>query len=184
MRFLVLVGPRTRRETVQGHAQRSVVGTVARRSSSPFLHMPVPWVYVLGYLAGVGLQFVFPAHLQGPSGAFTALQVAGGIAVLAGLGLAGWAWGIFDKAGTSKVPGEASRVLVTAGPYHFTRNPMYLGLTIAYLGEAGALLEVWPLPFLVLVLAYVNWCVVPVEEGRLRAFDNYDEYRSAVRRWL
>ena len=58
-------------------------------------------------------------------------------------------------------------MLVTAGPYHFTRNPMYLGLTIAYLGEAGALLEVWPLPFLVLVLAYVNWCVVPVEEGRL-----------------
>jgi len=156
----------------------------AVRPAGPFLHMPVPWVYVLGYLAGVGLQLVAPARVHDPSGAFTAFQVAGGLAVLAGLGLAGWAWRIFDKAGTSKVPGEVSRVLVTSGPYRFTRNPMYLGLTIAYLGEASALLEVWPLAFLVLVLAYVNWCVVPVEEKRLRAFDSYDEYRSAVRRWL
>ena len=61
------------------------------------------------------------------------------------------------------MPGETSSVLVTSGPYRFTRNPMYVGLALAYLGETGALLQVWPLPLLVLVLAYVNWCVVPVE---------------------
>ncbi|HMK96332.1 MAG TPA: isoprenylcysteine carboxylmethyltransferase family protein [Acidimicrobiales bacterium] len=162
----------------------NVGGPVARRARAPFLHMPVPWVYVLGYLAGAGLQLAVPVRVHDPSGAFAALQVAGGLAVLAGLGLAGWAWAIFDRSGTSKVPGEVSRVLVTAGPYRFTRNPMYLGLALAYLGEAGALLQAWPVAFLALVLAYVNWCVIPIEEERLGAFDNYTEYRSTVRRWL
>ena len=35
--------------------------TIHRRASTerrPFLHMPVPWVFVLAYLLGVGLQFL------------------------------------------------------------------------------------------------------------------------------
>jgi protein-S-isoprenylcysteine O-methyltransferase Ste14 len=64
---------------------------------------------------------------------------------VAGAGLAAWSWLIFKRAGTSAVPGEPSRLLVTRGPYRLTRNPMYVGLTLAYLGEAGALVQVWPL---------------------------------------
>jgi protein-S-isoprenylcysteine O-methyltransferase Ste14 len=82
------------------------------------------------------------------------------------------------------VPGEKSQVLITSGPYRFTRNPMYLGLALAYVGEAGALLQVWPLLTLVVVLAYVNWAVVPIEEEGLEAFREYGGYCSRVRRWL
>ena len=158
-------------------------GLTGKRSRQPFLHIPVPWVFVVGYLAGAGVQVLLPVHLRSSPG-WTAVEVAGGIAVLAGRALAGWGWSMFKRAGTSRVPGKTSSVFVTSGPYRFTRNPMYVGLALAYLGETGALLQVWPLPLLVLVLAYVNWCVVPVEEASLKAFREYGDYCSRVRRWL
>ena len=44
---------------------------------------------------------------------------------------------------------------------------MYVGLTLAYLGEAGLLRHVWPVILLPLTLAYLNGIVIPVEEARL-----------------
>jgi len=37
-----------------------------------------------------------------------------------------------------------------------------------------------------LTIAYLNWTVVPVEEGRLRDdfHEQYDQYRIRVRRWI
>ena len=63
---------------------------------------------------------------------------------------------------------------------------MYLGLTIAYLGEAGILKQVGPVLLLPLIFAYLNWIVIPVEEERLRqVFEaQYDVYRTAVGRWF
>jgi protein-S-isoprenylcysteine O-methyltransferase Ste14 len=84
------------------------------------------------------------------------------------------------------VPGQASSQLVTWGPYRFTRNPMYVGLTLAYLGEAGILRQIWPVILLPLVVAYVNWIVIPVEESKLREVfgEEYERYQKKVRRWL
>ena len=154
-----------------------------RAPKEPFLHLPVPWVFVLGFLLGVGLQLVVPINVN--SGVMgTMVPIAGGIVFLAGAVLAGWGWWLFHQAQTTTVPGEASRMLITTGPYRFTRNPMYLGLTLCYLGEAGLLLLVWPLPLLLFVLGYVHFFVIPVEEASLRAFEGYDAYRARVRRWL
>ncbi len=84
------------------------------------------------------------------------------------------------------MPGQASRLLVTRGPYRLTRNPMYVGLTLAYLGEAGLLRQIWPLAVLPLVLAYLEWMVIPLEETRLlETFgEEYEAYRRRVRRWI
>lgn len=150
----------------------------------PFLHMPVPWVFVLAYLVGVGLQIVFPISV-GETAPSLAVQIAGLLVFALGAWIAGWSLLLFHRRDTTTTPGDAPRELVTGGPYRFTRNPMYAGLTLAYLGEAGMLLQVWPLPLLVLTLAYVNWFVIPVEEASLGAFgDAYGRYRARVRRWL
>jgi protein-S-isoprenylcysteine O-methyltransferase Ste14 len=63
---------------------------------------------------------------------------------------------------------------------------MYVGLTIAYLGEAFLLRQVWPAVLLPVVLGYVNWVVIPVEQARLTdVFDaEYVAYQRRVRRWL
>lgn len=149
----------------------------------PLLRMPVPWVFVLGFLLGVGLQALVPARVHAP-GAVTALGVCGGIVFLLGAAQAGWSWWLFRRAGTTTVPGDAPQALVNTGPYRLTRNPMYAGLAVAYVGDAIAIPEFWALLFLPLVLAYVNWFVIPVEEASLNCVPGYDDYHARVRRWI
>ena len=148
------------------------------------LHVPVPWVFVLGYLVGIVLERVHRTSLT-PGAAYWS-PIAGAALFFVGGALAGWAWTIFRRARTTTVPGKSSATLVTRGPYRFTRNPMYVGLTLAYLGEAGLLKQLWPVAILPLVLAYVNWTVIPVEEAKLQEVfpSDYQRYRSRVRRWI
>ena len=147
------------------------------------LLVPVPWVFVLGYLLGVVVELV---RRSVPAGAFPGAGIVGGVVFVVGAIIAGWGLMTFRRARTTTVPGEKSAQLVTWGPYRFTRNPMYVGLTVAYLGEALILRQIWPLLFLPLVLAYVNWVVIPLEETRLlEVFGaDYDGYRARVRRWI
>jgi protein-S-isoprenylcysteine O-methyltransferase Ste14 len=104
----------------------------------------------------------------------------------AGAAIAGWALMLFRRARTTTVPGQHSRHVVFTGPYRVTRNPMYLGLTLAYVGEAGLLNQLWPILVLPLTLLYLNLVVIPLEESRLvEVFGaEYEEYRRRVRRWL
>lgn len=148
------------------------------------LHVPVPWVFVLTYLVGIGVELA--ARHRGPIEAHPNVAIAGGVLFAIGAAIAGWGLLTFRRARTTTVPGQASSQLVTWGPYRFTRNPMYVGLTLAYLGEAGILQQFWPIVVLPLVLAYVNWIVIPVEEAKLSEVfgGEYERYRARVRRWV
>jgi protein-S-isoprenylcysteine O-methyltransferase Ste14 len=63
---------------------------------------------------------------------------------------------------------------------------MYIGLSLAYVGEAAILHQIVPVVLLPLLIAYLNRVVVPIEEERLRAAfgHEYEQYRNGVRRWL
>lgn len=54
---------------------------------------------------------------------------------------------------------------------------MCLGLSLAYLGEARLLKQIWP---------YLNETVIPVEEAHLKEVfrDEYERYTARVRRWI
>jgi protein-S-isoprenylcysteine O-methyltransferase Ste14 len=148
------------------------------------MYVPVPWVFVLTYLAGVGLEQALPfkVHPQTP-----VVPIVLGVVLFAvGAAFAGWGWVIFHEAGTTRVPGRLSSTLVNWGPYRVSRNPMYVGLALAYLGEACMLRQVWPALLLPLTIAYLNWIVIPVEEARLLEIFpvEYDDYRARVRRWM
>ena len=156
-------------------------------SSNPFallMRIPVPWVFQLVFLIGAGVQFLLPAALR--PNATNEVRIGGIIVLAAGVLLAAWSLLIFRKERTTTVPGETSKALVVRGPYHFTRNPMYVSLTLAYLGEAGVIGQLGPVFLLPLVLAYINWIVIPVEESKLsEAFGAaYQDYRARVRRWI
>jgi protein-S-isoprenylcysteine O-methyltransferase Ste14 len=148
------------------------------------MHIPVPWVFVLTYLAGAGLEHWAPILRW--SGAAIGVQVLSEVLLAVGAGIAAWGLMYFFKAHTTTIPGRKSSKLVTWGPYRFTRNPMYVGLILAYLGEAGILRQVWPILFLPLPVAYLNWIVIPVEEIRLTEVfgADYERYKAKVRRWI
>jgi protein-S-isoprenylcysteine O-methyltransferase Ste14 len=149
------------------------------------MRIPVPWVYVLMYLIGGALERAWPVRLgQDVSGRVT--STVGAVLFAVGALIAGWGLVTFHRARTTTVPGESSSRLVTWGPYRFSRNPMYVGLATAYLGEACLLRQVWPVALLPLVLAYVNWAVIPVEQARLTDVfaAEYVAYQRQVRRWL
>jgi len=151
----------------------------------PFLmHVPVPWVFVLTYLLGLALESVRPIPRFPMMASVSA--IAGGVVFVAGAVIAGWGLVIFHKAHTTTVPGQSSVRLVTWGPYRFTRNPMYLGLVLAYLGEAALLKQLWPVLVLPFTLVYLNWTVIPVEEAKLEEVFQvaYRQYRLRVRRWI
>ena len=82
-------------------------------------------------------------------------------------------------------PEQASR-LVTSGPYRWTRNPMYLGLTgllLAWASYLGSLAGVLGPVFFV---AYITcFQIVPEEQALLRLFgQQYADYQRRVPRWI
>jgi protein-S-isoprenylcysteine O-methyltransferase Ste14 len=157
-------------------------------AAGPFqliMRVPVPWVFVLTYLIGAGLNHIWPLRF-GSDVSGRVMFPVGAVLFTIGALIAGWGLLTFHRARTTTVPGESSSRLVTWGPYRFSRNPMYVGLTIAYLGETFLLHQAWPAVLLPLVLAYLNWAVIPVEQARLTdVFDTeYVAYQRRVRRWL
>lgn len=149
------------------------------------MHVPPPLLFVATFLLGLGLQHLLPLSIRSP-GVLRAAELFGLALLVCGVLLALAAIGMFIAARTTIIPfGSASR-LVTHGPFRLTRNPMYVSLTLVYLGAAGLLAAPWPLLLLILPVAFVNGIVIPFEEARLRSVfgDSYLEYCSRVRRWL
>jgi protein-S-isoprenylcysteine O-methyltransferase Ste14 len=144
----------------------------------------VPWVFVLNYLLGVALHVLVPLPFTWTLPIRP--DIVGGVLFVLGTIVAGSGWWTFHKAGTTRVPGQVSTTFVTWGPYRFTRNPMYVGLSLAYLGEAALLRQLWPALLLPLTLVYLQYVVIPLEETRLRdTFGSaYTDYCARVRRWL
>lgn len=92
----------------------------------------------------------------------------------------------FRKARTHPEPWKPTKALVTGGTYRFSRNPMYLGMTLLYLGTTIWQNVAWPLLALPAVLVLIDVGVIRREERYLEGLfgDDYRRYRDRVRRWL
>ncbi|AUD03463.1 isoprenylcysteine carboxylmethyltransferase family protein [Spirosoma pollinicola] len=83
-------------------------------------------------------------------------------------------------------PKGATTAIVRNGLYRYTRNPMYLSLTLIYLGVSVAMNAWWGLLLLIPLLVVVQKGIVEREEQYLiRKFgQDYLSYKAQVRRWL
>jgi protein-S-isoprenylcysteine O-methyltransferase Ste14 len=103
-----------------------------------------------------------------------------------GLSLLFWSLLLFVKEKTSPLPMVPTRKLVFSGPYRWTRNPMYLAMTLVYTGTTLLFELTWALFLLPLVLLALTALVVRKEERYLeeKFGEDYVAYKERVRRWL
>jgi protein-S-isoprenylcysteine O-methyltransferase Ste14 len=134
-------------------------------AASVTLHYTVPFAYLL--------QGVFP-------------RVIGFALIVVGVATSAAGAAAFKKAGTAVRPFEPAAVLVRAGLYRYSRNPMYVGLLLVTIGAATVLGTASAfVPPVVFFFILRSQFVLPEEEFLHRAFgDAYSTYTQQVRRWL
>ena len=98
----------------------------------------------------------------------------------------GWAMWLMARHRTALLPGGATREILDRGPFHVSRNPLYLGLIALDIGLALLWPSFWALAFTPLGVAGLWWGAVTPEERYLseKFGSEYDDYRTRVRRWL
>lgn len=148
------------------------------------VRVPPPLVFLGCTLLGVAAhRYVMPLGLSG--GRAPALIVGVAIA-LAGVATVASARILFLRTGQSPAPWTPTPELIARGPFRFTRNPMYVGITALLVGVGLALNVLWISAFALVALAIVHFVAVVKEEAYLSAKfgESYATYRARVRRYL
>lgn len=143
----------------------------------------VPPVYVLAALALMAF-FHFAVPLVQIFG--EPYRYAGLLLIGVSIALVLWAAAHFHRAGTAIRPFEASSALVTAGPYRFTRNPMYLGMAGTLLGAAILMGSLTPFVVIPAFVGLIAEHFIAEEEAMMETHfgQTYLDYKARVRRWL
>jgi len=152
------------------------------RSAPLLVIIPPPVFYVLTFAAGLAIDSALPWRPDWMPAIHWVGWALLAIGVVVGPGSAA----LFGFRRTTLKPAGRPVQLVSDGAFRLSRNPMYLGLTIAYVGLAIALGRAWPLVLVVVPVAIVALAVIPFEEARMReAFgQDYEAYCRRVRRWI
>jgi protein-S-isoprenylcysteine O-methyltransferase Ste14 len=141
-----------------------------------------PALYAGTLCIGLLVSFVFPI-------AFLPRSLALVLAVLAMIG-AGWistaAFQAMNHAQTAVNPAKPTTAIVSDGVFRLSRNPLYLSLTLLYIGISLLFSALWALLLLLPLLVIVQIGVIQREESYLeRKFgDEYLRYKVQVRRWI
>ena len=84
------------------------------------------------------------------------------------------------------MPDRPATALISAGPYRFSRNPLYVASALLYTGASLWFGALWTLTLLPFPLGILQFYVIAREERYLeRRFGReYLDYKARVRRWL
>ncbi len=143
--------------------------------------MPPIWL-LISLIAMTALHYLMPVRTIVPP----PLHWGGAVLIVGGVMLVGGPARMFSRAKTTIVPFNESSALVTSGPYRFTRNPIYVGMTSVLAGFAilfGSLTPWLVVPMFVLLIDRV---FIAREERMLQKTfsEEYEDYCCRVRRWI
>jgi protein-S-isoprenylcysteine O-methyltransferase Ste14 len=152
--------------------------TVRSRQGGARVRVPPPLWFAAAIVAGAllpGLRLGIVA--SGPPGA---------VLVLLGIALLIWSARWFRRTGQDPKPWTPSPELIHRGPYRFSRNPMYVAMTVITIGIGGLLARGWIALLAPLALLAVHRTAVLREEAYLaeQFGEPYREYMKRVRRYL
>jgi protein-S-isoprenylcysteine O-methyltransferase Ste14 len=140
-------------------------------------NIPLPEPHLAGILISGVLHLIRPWRLSGGRRLYT----------IAGWTLAGTGIAISELAvrAASDVALERSSALISTGPYTISRNPMYGGWTLLYLGAALVTRNTWMVASLPIALGLIHREILREEQVLERSFGvEYLRYRKLVRRYI
>ena len=146
----------------------------------------VPWpplLYVAAAAGALALERLTPVAWFGRTWSLTLI---GGVIALAGFAVASAAITQFRRARTPVSPTGRAATHVSSGVYGRTRNPMYLGMSLAYFGVGLALGSEWLVVLACVMPVLLQKLAVEPEERHLEARfgDEWRAYAARARRWL
>jgi len=144
---------------------------------------PPPALYLGAFLLGFLVHIISPLSLLSLD---TARWAIGALLLIISGAFARWAFITMRHAGTSASPYRPSTSLIITGPFHLSRNPIYVAMTGLYIGIAFWVDSGWPLLLLTPLLLLMHYGVILREERYLstKFGEAYTIYKLNVRRWL
>jgi protein-S-isoprenylcysteine O-methyltransferase Ste14 len=151
-------------------------------ADNPGVAVLPPLIYGAAFIVVLALRWFWPMPIHGHA---VALWFGLALIVLA-VAIAIWGRRTMHAAGTNISPLRPTTVLVTSGPFRFSRNPLYLALTFLYLGLTFAFNTWWGIIVLIPLFIIMHRGVVVREERYLeqKFGETYRRYRATVRRYL
>lgn len=133
-------------------------------------------------LMGFGLRALVPCSFASERLA----SLVGPIIFASALALFLWAVFTMRSGGGSLPTNKPTDVIVSGGPYRFSRNPVYLAMVTLLVGVGLWANSLWFIGMAALDAILLSRGVIAREEEYLdRKFgDSYASYKSRVRRWL
>lgn len=145
------------------------------------VRFPPPLVFLAALLLGVLAASVWPSTCAG-----VPCRVTGIVVFLLGVALLAWAVRPFRRTGQRPEPWLPSPEMIVDGPYRYSRNPMYLAMTLITMGLGFFFGSFLTVGLALLALAIVHAIAVLPEERYLaeKFGAPYVEYGRRVRRYL
>ena len=141
-----------------------------------------PIIIGLALLSEIGLHWLWPLPISVRSVAL----VLGTVLSILGVGSAAWGRKVMVQAGTNVSPFKPSTAIVMNGPFRFSRNPLYVGITSLFIGLSLLIGTWWGFILIVPTTLILHYGVILREERYLeqKFGDGYLTYKNTVRRYL
>lgn len=145
-----------------------------------------PLLFLGALAAGFVLDHLLPIPFNIPQEGEMLHRAIPATLALLGLALAFAGIRNFMQAGTPVPTTQPTRSLVTTGIHRWTRNPIYLGMTILYIAIGVAVRSPWIVGLIAPVLLTIRYGVIAREERYLaeQFGEAYYDYAKKVRRWI
>jgi protein-S-isoprenylcysteine O-methyltransferase Ste14 len=144
-----------------------------------------PFLFLAALLLGLAADYLLPLPVALTESNAVHWIIVGSL-ILSGVALAAAGIRNFSHAATPVPTNRPVRALVTTGIHGWTRNPIYLGMFLIYVGIGLAARSLWTLLLTLPLAITIRYGVVAREEAYLerRFGHSYRDYKRRVRRWL
>ena len=138
-----------------------------------------PVILLASIVLQIILLFFFPISVDLSS-------LLGLILILSGISLVFVSFRFMRKMKTTFIPDGTPEVLISSGPFKFSRNPIYLGMLTILVGVAFLMSSLSAIIIAFVFGIIINFTWIAHEEKKLHELfsEDWENYSSKVRRWI